>query len=376
MAFSPEQAPAPVRDLRRTGVAQDYWHPLARSRELAPGAALGASFAGQPIVLVRPNTGAPFALEDRCAHRQVPLHSGVVKGERLQCTYHCWTYDRSGRCISAPYLDAARRRPNGVRAYPLREAYGLLWVFPGAPERAAQAWFPHIPAFTDPEYKLRTLDRRIACHYSFMHENLMDMNHQFLHRKLMGKIRATLKDVIETGDSVEAQYTFARLGGRQSIGEKIMIGEVQRRPHQKDNNLMRIVTRYPYQWLTFQLAGAEKPALVLWNFYTPIDHAQTSNRTLGLMLVRRPMKLAAPLRGLAVNAAWPFVRWFTESIFAEDQAIVEQEQAAFEAQGADWNQEINPPILALRELLRRRGVDISHAPPAPLALARSSRSRG
>ena len=28
-----------------------------------------------------------------------------------------------------------------------------------------------------------------------MHENLMDMNHQFLHRSLMGSIRATCLDV-------------------------------------------------------------------------------------------------------------------------------------------------------------------------------------
>jgi len=39
-------------------------------------------------------------------------------------------------------------------------------------------------------YKTRRYAREIACHYSFMHENLMDMNHQFLHRRVMGQIRA------------------------------------------------------------------------------------------------------------------------------------------------------------------------------------------
>lgn len=340
------------QDLRRTRLHPDNWVPLACSRELRPGCALSASFAGEPIVLVRPGQGAPFALEDRCAHRQVPLHTGVVKGERLQCTYHCWTYDRSGRCVSVPYLDPERRMPNGVRSYPLREAYGFLWVFPGDPAKAETAWFPYIPEYADTDYKLRTLDRRIACHYSFMHENLMDMNHQFLHRKLMGKIRATLLDVVEEEHRVEARYSFARLGGRQSFGEKLMIGEARRRPEKRDNNLMRICTEYPHQWLTFEIEGADKPALVLWNFYTPLDKDSRSNRTLGLMLVRKPKKLPPG----ALAAFWPLVIWFTESIFQEDQTIVEQEQAAFEAQGADWNQEINPPILALRRLLQRRGV--------------------
>ncbi|KAF7962081.1 hypothetical protein AWV80_25955, partial [Cupriavidus sp. UYMU48A] len=41
-----------------------------------------------PIVLVRTESGTIFALEDRCAHRQVPLHAGVVEGEFIRCGYH------------------------------------------------------------------------------------------------------------------------------------------------------------------------------------------------------------------------------------------------------------------------------------------------
>ena len=46
--------------------------------------------------------------------------------------------------------------------------------------------------FAKGEYKTRTLDRTIGCHWSFMHENLMDMNHQFLHRSVLGRIRPEL----------------------------------------------------------------------------------------------------------------------------------------------------------------------------------------
>ena len=54
--------------------------------------------------------------------------------------------------------------------------------------------------------------------------------------------------------------------------------------------------------------------------------------------------------------AWPFLVMFTERIFREDRAIVELEQAAFDAQGRDGNQEIFPVIVALRGLLRRCGA--------------------
>jgi len=169
-------APAPsreVRDLRKTGLDPNFWYPLARSKDLRPGKALGVSYAGEPIVLVRPEKGELFALEDRCAHRQVPLHLGVVRGERVQCHYHCWTYDRTGSCVNVPYLDDDKQLPNGVRSYPSREAYGLIFVYPGDQAAPGFGAFPDVSTFAKGEYKTRTLDRTIGCHYSFMHENLM-----------------------------------------------------------------------------------------------------------------------------------------------------------------------------------------------------------
>jgi phenylpropionate dioxygenase-like ring-hydroxylating dioxygenase large terminal subunit len=89
-------------DLRRVGAHPDYWYPLAWSHEVKLGKALGVRFAGEPIVLVRGKDNQVFALEDRCAHRQVPLHKGVVDGDAIRCCYHGWTYDRTGSCIDVP----------------------------------------------------------------------------------------------------------------------------------------------------------------------------------------------------------------------------------------------------------------------------------
>jgi hypothetical protein len=48
--------------------------------------------------------------------------------------------------------------------------------------------------------------------------------------------------------------------------------------------------------------------------------------------------------------------WFTERIFKEDREIVEAEQQAHDKQGSDWNHEVFPVILELRDLLRERGA--------------------
>jgi renierapurpurin 18,18'-hydroxylase len=347
------------RDLRKTGINPDFWYPLARSSDLKSGKTLGVSFAGEPIVLVRPARDARheeiFALEDRCAHRQVPLNLGQVKGDRLSCDYHCWTYDRSGRCVTVPYLDTAKTLPNGVRAYPAREAYGFVFVFPGDIARADAVPFPQVPTFADTRYRTRVLDRRIDCHYSFMHENLMDMNHQFLHRSLMGSIRATPLDMREGEDWLEVDYTFNRAAGKQPVGEWFMI---QRRHDGRSNDagapgdIMTIRTHYPYQTLKFWTAGSTDPALDLWNIYVPLDREQCRNQTYGLMMVRKP-----GIPGL-MNLMWPFIVWFTNGIFEQDRIIVEAEQRACNELGGDHNQEIFPIIQRLKQLLTREGVPL------------------
>jgi phenylpropionate dioxygenase-like ring-hydroxylating dioxygenase large terminal subunit len=351
-------APAPRvagHDLRKTGIDPNFWYPLARSHELKPGKAIGVSFAGEPIALVRPRDGSVFALEDRCAHRQVPLHAGVVNGPCLQCCYHGWTYDSTGRCVTVPYLGADRALPNGVRSYPCREAHGLIFVFPGEAVARAADTFPDLSRQADPRYKTRYLDRSIACHYSFMHENLMDMNHQFLHRRLMGRIRTTFLDLRRTADRVEVDYTFSRMEGSQSLGERFMVGAKRKRPADArggKRNVMTIATEYPYQRLRFWPPETDEPALDLWNVYVPLDRAQRTNRTFGLMMIKKPS-----LPGL-IHLMWPAIAWFTDGIFAEDKDIVEKEQQAFDAQGADRNHEIFPVIQALRAHLIEKGVPL------------------
>jgi hypothetical protein len=62
-----------------------------------------------------------------------------------------------------------------------------------------------------------------------------------------------------------------------------------------------------------------------------------------------------------VHLLWPFIVWFTDGIFAEDRRIVEEEQKAFDLQGADWNQAIFPIIRTPRSLLIPLGVPLAGA---------------
>ena len=348
-AGSVDTSTRPPRDLRRIDIHPDHWYPLAWSNEVKAGRAHGVRFAGEPIVLVRTASGRVFALEDRCAHRQVPLSAGVVDGESIRCCYHGWTYDCTGRCTDIPYL-GRERLPNGVRAYPCREEAGLVFVFTGDPLLADTARFPSLDSATDAAYKTRRFGQEVKCHYTFMHENLMDMNHQFLHRRQMGSMRARSLGRRRGEDWIEVDYTFAREAGKQPIGEALVFGQKRgAKPDETQKDVMTVRTEYPYQTLKIRTKD-ETMVMDLWIAYVPLDVEQRTNRTFGLLSIRRP-KIPVLL-----DAAWPLLVWFTERIFKEDRWIVEREQEAHDRQGADHNHEVFPVINELRALLMEHGV--------------------
>jgi phenylpropionate dioxygenase-like ring-hydroxylating dioxygenase large terminal subunit len=335
-------------DLRRVGLYPDFWHPVARSADVKKGSVIAASFAGEPIALVRTDSGKVFALEDRCAHRQMPLSFGVVTGEHVKCCYHAWTYNHTGRC-TVPYLPKGAALPRGVRSYPCREASGFIFVFPGEPSLADTVAFPDLPALDSPTHRSMLFARQTKCHYSFMHENLMDMNHQFLHRRVTGKLKVTQLDTRQGEGFVEVDYGFEQPAGDTPMGSRLMSTN-----DSKDGGSDRITirTQYPYQYLTLRRGSSPEPFISLWSAYVPLDREQRVNYTVGLLAIRKPRL------SWLLYAAWPIIRHFTEKVFAEDRFAVEAEQRAHDTQGADWNQEVLPFISDLRQLLIAGGIPL------------------
>lgn len=320
-------------DLRRVGANPDFWYPVALSRGVRSGRVAATAFAGERIALFRGRSGAVHALEDRCAHRQVPLSMGVVDGETLRCCYHAWAYRGDGRISQIPYLSKGDGRPpRGVRAYPVREAYGLVFVFPGDPEKAAVTPLPDVPGFASSKYRTMTFSRTVRCHYSFMHENLLDMNHQFLHRGVVGRLQPKLLAYESGPRSVEARYLFTHTGGKRNRSAGLLAAEGI--GGRASSDVMTIRTEYPYQTLDLVPEKADHPALRLWAVYVPEDAEQRTCHAYGLLMIEKPRISAA------LHVAWPFIRHFTERVFAEDRMAVEAEQRAWDEQGEDRNHEV------------------------------------
>lgn len=122
-----------------------YWQPVMRAQDLPLGRAKPLEILGEKFTIYRGESGEPHIVQQRCAHRGVPLHLGWVQGDDLRCRYHGWKYDCTGKCIEMP--NNSRVQDVQLRKHPAREYLGFIFAYLG--EGAAPA-FPRIPPMDQP----------------------------------------------------------------------------------------------------------------------------------------------------------------------------------------------------------------------------------
>ena len=67
-----------------------------------PGDYFTIDSVGQPLVILRGESGDINTFYRVCRHRSALIVKGKGNARTFQCPYHCWTYDLKGRLISAP----------------------------------------------------------------------------------------------------------------------------------------------------------------------------------------------------------------------------------------------------------------------------------
>ncbi len=141
---------------------------------------------GRPVVIFRRGDGSLVALEDRCAHRHVPLSKGKRIGDEIECAYHGLRFDGTGRCVHVPAQDTIPTRP-AVRSYPVAEKHGWAWVYTGAPAMADPATIPDFHWLGDPAYAATGETTFVNCQYELLNDNLLDLSHVgFVHATTIG----------------------------------------------------------------------------------------------------------------------------------------------------------------------------------------------
>ncbi len=153
---------------------------------------LGRMVCGEQMVFYRPQDGQVAALEDFCPHRGAALSLGRVCEGKLVCGYHGLVMGCDGKTAAMP-----GQRVGGfpaIRAYPVIERYGFIWVWPGDAAQADPAKLHHLPWAENPDWAYGGGLYHIKCDYRLMVDNLMDLTHEtYVHTTSIGQ-----KEIDET----------------------------------------------------------------------------------------------------------------------------------------------------------------------------------
>ncbi len=186
-----------------------YWYVACLSSELGRRP-LARVVLDTAVALFRDDSGRPWALLDRCPHRNAPLSIGRVRQDVLECRYHGWCFDGRGSCLAVPGLvGTADRAARRATAFPAAERDGFVWVFPDAGE-APDLEPPSFPYTDVSGYVTVRRSLRVTATLRAALENTLDVPHTaFLHRGFFrgGRDPVEIEVIVRHGPGrVEAEY--------------------------------------------------------------------------------------------------------------------------------------------------------------------------
>jgi phenylpropionate dioxygenase-like ring-hydroxylating dioxygenase large terminal subunit len=165
------------------------WYAVLSSKEVKKHRLYGVTRFGEKLVFFRQKDGTIACLADKCCHRGASLGTGKLVNDHVQCPFHGFEYDQTGKVVVIPANGKKTPVPENfkVKSYLAKEAYGFIFVFYGKKEDAPE----EIPFFEDLLTKGFSYGEHKevwAVHYTRAIENQLDVVHlPFVHRTTIGR---------------------------------------------------------------------------------------------------------------------------------------------------------------------------------------------
>jgi len=339
-----EEARTRRQKVRAAGLDPNYWYAVEESAALRNGQVIETKFWGRSIAVFRGQDGRVRAVENRCAHRHLKLTEGQVVDCRLVCPYHGWSYDGDGRA-AIPHDLFGHKEPNlRIQTVPVKERYGLVFIFPGDPALADVRDIPLIPELEGAKPWPHAIVK-FDCegHHSMLLDNVSDFTHGFLHRKFKPFEGMELLRIESIGDRVELEYRSKIAAGRL---QNIFVNRSE-----ADCDHMLACYDYPYHWSNTD--GRIKHFL----FTLPID--RTHNRHIFIFYLR-PDAIRLPLLGPRLphwlsHQMMQFARVSTlYPLLSQDVWVIKHEQDGWERHWDRPAPELSPVVKQFQDLTIRK----------------------
>ena len=155
-----------------------YWIPALQTSDLpqADGDPVAVELLGERFVAFRDSESKVGLLDEACCHRGASLTLGRVEGCGIRCIDHGWIFAADGTVMETPNVaDPKFKERFKAKAYPVREAGGLIWTYLGPADK--QPPFPAWPFLSLPDRHRINAYIVEDCNFVQVIEGLVDSSH-------------------------------------------------------------------------------------------------------------------------------------------------------------------------------------------------------
>ncbi|HEX3865124.1 MAG TPA: Rieske 2Fe-2S domain-containing protein [Gemmatimonadaceae bacterium] len=178
-----------------------YWIPALMSEDLeAGGNPKRVRLMGEDLVAFRDDRGRVGLLDELCPHRAASLALGRNENGALECLYHGWRVDCTGRILDMPVEPEESTFKERMRAtaYSVYESGGVVWAYMGPKGQEPpplDLYFTQVPLD-------RVLTLRVQTHSNWAQglEGVIDSSHtNLLHQHEVRPSANVTTTIQETG---------------------------------------------------------------------------------------------------------------------------------------------------------------------------------
>ncbi|DBB17840.1 TPA: hypothetical protein ACH3X3_002860 [Trebouxia sp. C0006] len=178
----------------------NQWYAIGYERDFDKKKPNAFTLLGKQLCIWRDGSDTWQAFLDVCPHRLIPLSEGrITDNKELQCAYHGWCFESSGKCTAIPQGGNASNPRTWATVYQCAVKQGLIWVKPTELHTFRSSTHASGPAQPDtsdipilPEIEEGWIDsatfRDLPYDYATLLENLFDVGHvPFTHHASVSK---------------------------------------------------------------------------------------------------------------------------------------------------------------------------------------------
>jgi phenylpropionate dioxygenase-like ring-hydroxylating dioxygenase large terminal subunit len=174
-------------------VIKNQWYAVLDSKQLKKNKLMGVTRLSEKLVFWRDENNEVHCIFDKCCHRGASLSKGKIINNHVECPFHGFQYDSSGKVnyIPANGKNSKVSDRYKVNAYLVQEAYGLIWLW----YSDEQIDVPEIPFFEELKegFSCGGFSETWGVHYTRAIENQLDVVHlPFVHKSTIGRGGKTL----------------------------------------------------------------------------------------------------------------------------------------------------------------------------------------